>query len=155
MRILLLSTFVYLIVVIVVLYIRPAFMFRADGTWKEFGLQGGEAASPFPFWLFCITWAIVSFFLSSAIIKTMFGGEDVRAVATVVATTAASTAASQDMLQPLSPPSTAGTKKKEKDPKPGYYKLNTAATKKSGVPRYIYLGPEVPDDASTSSSESD
>jgi len=29
--------------------------------------------------------------------------------------------------------------------KPGYYKLNSKLMKK-GVPRYIYVGPEIPDD---------
>lgn len=148
MRILLLSTFLYLIVVAVVLYFRPGFMFRADGTWKEFGLESSEATSPFPFWLFCITWAIVSFFLSSALVKTFSGGGGV--VALVAGPTAAAVASQEDLLQPLAPPLTKG-KKKEKEPKPGYYKLNTAATKKNGVPRYIYLGPEISDDESTSS----
>jgi hypothetical protein len=101
--------------------------------------------------------------LSSALVKTFFrGGEEVAmaAVATLatkgVASTAAVPADSEDRIQPLAPPTSATTKKKKDDPKPGYYKLNTAATKKNGVPRYIYLGPEIgDDDASSSSSETD
>lgn len=132
-------------------------MFRADGTWKEFGIESSEATSPFPFWLFCITWAIVSFFVSSALVKTFFAGEGVAALAAVATgpTAAAMAASQEDMLQPLAPPSNTKGKKKEKEPKPGYYKLNTAATKKNGVPRYIYLGPEISDDESTASSEAD
>jgi hypothetical protein len=30
--------------------------------------------------------------------------------------------------------------------KPGYYRLNASALEKTGVPRYVYVGPEEPDD---------
>jgi hypothetical protein len=37
-------------------------MFHADGRWKEFGLSDYDA-TVFPFWLFCIVWALVSFLI--------------------------------------------------------------------------------------------
>jgi hypothetical protein len=30
--------------------------------------------------------------------------------------------------------------------KPGYYKLNSNASRKKGAPRYVYVGTELPDD---------
>ncbi len=50
-----------------VLYLRPAIMFNENGTWKEFGYQRDSRHTLFPFWLFVITWAIVSYVLSMAI----------------------------------------------------------------------------------------
>ena len=50
-----------------VLYLRPAVMFNENGTWKEFGYQRDSRHTLFPFWLFVITWAIVSYVLSMAI----------------------------------------------------------------------------------------
>jgi hypothetical protein len=132
MRVLLLSTLVYLTGVAAVLFLRPALMFRPDGSWKEFGLEGHDV-SPFPFWLFCMSWAIVSFFLSRAVVGA-------GAVATAATVAALATHAEEDRLAPLAPPAAAPKKKA----KPGYYKLNAAATKKDGVPRYIYLGAELP-----------
>ena len=50
-----------------VLYLRPAIMFNENGTWKEFGYQRDSRHTLFPFWLFVITWAIVSYVLSMAV----------------------------------------------------------------------------------------
>ena len=50
-----------------VLYLRPAVMFNENGTWKEFGYQRDSRHTLFPFWLFVITWAIVSYVLSMAV----------------------------------------------------------------------------------------
>ena len=50
-----------------VLYLRPTVMFNENGTWKEFGYQRDSRHTLFPFWLFVITWAIVSYVLSMAV----------------------------------------------------------------------------------------
>ncbi len=64
MRVLLLSTVLYLAGIAVLLYVRPPLIFHADGRWKEFGLGGGEDVTVFPLWMFCILWAFVSYFIS-------------------------------------------------------------------------------------------
>lgn len=66
MRVLLISTLIYLSGVVVVLYLRPEIMFHKDGRWKEFGLHVGDA-TVFPFWMFCIAWALVSYFMSGVV----------------------------------------------------------------------------------------
>ena len=38
-------------------------MFDENGIWKEFGFSNSEKHSWFPFWLFCILWAFISFFI--------------------------------------------------------------------------------------------
>lgn len=177
MRILLLSTLVYLTGVAVVLFLRPALMFRADGSWKEFGIQGGDAVSsdvsPFPFWLFCMSWAIVSFFLSRFVLSVFVGGgrggeweagrgmaENAGGIAMAASAASLFNSSSkkgwrpeENSIYPLSPPAELVPPAKKKQPKPGYYKLNTVATKKDGTPRYIYLGAELPSDSSSSSEE--
>lgn len=50
-----------------ILYTRPSLMFMESGAWKEFGYQRGPRYTVFPFWLFAIVWAIVSYSLSAAI----------------------------------------------------------------------------------------
>ena len=68
MRVLLISALLYLSGVVVMLYLRPESMFHRDGRWKEFGLHTLEGTI-FPFWMFCIAWAFISYFTSS-----LFGG---------------------------------------------------------------------------------
>jgi hypothetical protein len=58
----------YLMGVMVILGLRPEAMFRADGTWKEFGV-GGRDKTLVPFWLFAILWAFVSFAIIQRIIR--------------------------------------------------------------------------------------
>jgi hypothetical protein len=63
MRVLLLSCFLYLLGVVLVLYIKPELMFDKHGTWKEFGFSNSKFHTWFPFWLFCILWGFISFFI--------------------------------------------------------------------------------------------
>lgn len=60
MRVLLFSIVVYLAGIAGVLFLRPTLMFDREGRWKEFGLRRDDA-TVFPFWLFCIVWAVVSY----------------------------------------------------------------------------------------------
>jgi hypothetical protein len=118
MRVLLFSAILYLIGVVVVLYIRPTYMFREDGSWKEFSIDASKDTTPFPFWAFCILWALVSF-----AITRFFLGEAPPVVAKPAAKVAKET----------------GT-----NLKPGYYVMNRERSEAEGVPRYIYIGPEEP-----------
>lgn len=61
MRVLLYSAILYLTGVVLILFIKPKFMFNEDGSWKEFGLTNSVKYTWCPVWLFCITWALISF----------------------------------------------------------------------------------------------
>ncbi len=49
----------YILGMAVVVYFRPSIMFKPSGIWKEFGLSEGYTL--FPFWMFSITWAVLSY----------------------------------------------------------------------------------------------
>ena len=118
MRILLFSGLLYLIGVGIVLAIKPSFMFTSDGGWKEFGIgRNPERFTWFPFWLFTLVWALISFFLVQLIASfgVLPGTEWISQAALV--------------------------EKASNDLKPGYYMLNTEGTSVEGVPKYIYIGP--------------
>lgn len=53
-----------------VLHFRPALMFNESGAWKEFGYHRAASSryTIFPFWLFAIVWAIVSYTIAAAIV---------------------------------------------------------------------------------------
>lgn len=129
MSVLLFSMILYLFGIVVLLYLRPAMMFHRDGRWKEFGV-GHEDTTLFPLWMFCIVWAVVSY----GICRLFEGKEE------VLATVAATNIIRDNSVMPLSVSGPA-------DPaKPGFYKLNTGASRKKGAPRYIYVGTEPPAD---------
>jgi hypothetical protein len=69
MRALLFSIVVYLAGIAAVLFLRPTLMFDREGRWKEFGLRRDDA-TVFPFWLFCIAWAVVSYSIGRLITPT-------------------------------------------------------------------------------------
>lgn len=130
MRVLLYSAVLYLTGVALVLYFRPSLMFKHDGRWKEFGVDGVDTTY-FPFWLFCIVWAVVA----HGIIHIVYSDVDNSSPATIAATTAASIPSlTQRVVEPT------------EEAKPGYYKLDSSLMKRKGVPRYIYVGQEVPQD---------
>lgn len=126
MKILLLAGFLYLTGIAVVLYLRPQLMFTKDGVWKEFGIgKNQDTHTWYPFWLFCFTWAVVSYML-----VILFAPEDLWVNRVEVEA-----------------PAGRGIKRTRtvEKVKPGYYMLNTEGTGIEGVPRYIYLGPAPPD----------
>ena len=66
MEILWLAIIIYSIGLVVVLHFKPSLMFNENGTWKEFGYQRSSSTdlsryTIFPFWLFSITWAFLSY----------------------------------------------------------------------------------------------
>ena len=144
MRALLFSMLLYLFGVALVLFFRPQFMFYKDGRWKEFGV-GYEGTTVFPFWMFCIVWAVFSYAIGRA-----FFGHSVALLATV----AASRLSEDNAVEPLpvnvesgSSGSSGSSSAEASSPvKPGYYKLNSNASRKKGAPRYVYVGTELPDD---------
>ena len=165
MRALLFSTVFYLAGIAGILYLRPSLMFQPDGRWKEFGVRAGEETTPFPFWGFCLLWAIVSYGLAHLLFRE--GAVDVPSATRTLAATVPPASYSlmtpltaslspEDALEPLGPAPTPAPSTKSKkraaasealgpNAKPGYYRLNEAATRRNGVPRYIYVGPELPE----------
>jgi len=178
MRVLLFSSLLYLLGVAVILFFRPQLMFHMDGRWKEFG-TGSDDKTLFPFWLFCIVWAVVSYGLVLAFVTE---GSEI-AASTVAAATALANV-DEHSLMPMqnnnrnknkntnananmntftnAPPrnnrprnsfTPAPAEKVVEVMKPGYYKLDKNGANSSGTPRYIYVGEETPDDESVAGSE--
>ena len=143
MKTLLFSLVLYLLGIAGVLFFRPKLMFHKDGRWKEFGLEDGTM---FPFWLFCIIWAIVSYVLARFMV-----GEAVVPMASAMLTAPL-------MNEPVEEVPTLnqalGSRNRRNKPsgpatetmKPGYYRLNASTLEKTGVPRYVYVGPEEPEE---------
>lgn len=126
MRVLLYSGLLYLLGIGILLAIKPSFMFTSDGGWKEFGLgRNPEKYTVFPFWMFTLVWAIVSFFMIQLLgtLGVLPGVEWTRIE---------------------SPETTVQTNRGKRNAvpelKPGYYALNTEGTTTEGVPKYIYIG---------------
>ena len=137
MKTLLFSLVLYLLGIAAVLFFRPNLMFHKDGRWKEFGLEDGTV---FPFWLFCIIWAIVSYVLAR------FTVGEVAVAAVVAAPLIEEEAENIPTLNQALGSRNRRNKPSGPEMKPGYYRLNASALEKTGVPRYVYVGPEEPED---------
>lgn len=126
MKVLLLSSLFYLIGIALILYIKPNLMFHENGNWKEFGLNQDAKHTWFPFWLFCIMWAFVSYGLSSFI--------------SYLTNDSTTTNENSDIVELNSK-----AKKNSKNTmKSGYYVLDKEAYENNGIPKYIFLGSEAP-----------
>jgi len=139
MRVLLLSMVLYLLGIAVLLYLRPPLMFHSDGRWKEFGV-GNEETTVFPLWMFCIAWAVISYGIGRILFRE--GSVDIVKNASAITAIATGRSITENLVEPLPVSGPAA----EEMSKPGYYKLSTAVMRKKGIPRYIYVGTEVPDD---------
>jgi hypothetical protein len=134
----------YLTGVAVILVLKPHFMFTPDGNWKEFGIGKNEARyTPFPFWLFCLVWAFVSYMIV-LLIAPLFEKPSYNE-----APFARNVRRRRNVAPPPPPPEDSDlvfddelppTKELPK----GYYVLNRKASKLAGVPKYVYLGEEEP-----------
>lgn len=145
MRTLLFSMILYLTGIAVVLFFRPSLMFHRDGRWKEFGLGDVDGGTIFPFWLFCIVWAAVSYIIGHLLTGSVRVAEATVAAAVPLAPLAPLGPLRNSFREsgPEEPPVNSG---QEPPMKSGYYRLNSAGSKK-GVPRYVYVGPDEPEDA--------
>lgn len=108
----------YLFGIGVVLYIRPSSMFRPGGVWREFGLSDSKQSTLFPFWMFALVWALISYALATCF---MIG--------------TSSLTNSSPGLELFSHP----TPVKQ----PGYYIINPNQVNSSGA-NYVYYGPHPP-----------
>lgn len=131
---------IYILGVAVVLFFRPAIMFRpGNGTWREFGLANTGNYTVFPFWMFTIMWAIASYvlatlgtvFIASAALQGMPIVEEAPINNTMFTPVSKMTTAAP-VPAPTPQVTTTGL--------PGYYVLDTS----SGPPKYVYFGSNPP-----------
>lgn len=140
MRLLFLAGLVYLTGVAVVLYIRPQLMFTEDGVWKEFGIgKSPQTHTWFPVWLFCLVWALLSYFLVVLLTPDESWLTRIQVESPAPEKFPSSHRRSPNMRR---------VRYVEKV-KPGYYMLNTEGSGIEGVPRYVYLGTDLPADVGT------
>ena len=142
---------VYLIGIAVILITKPSLMFTPDGDWKEFGIgQLDTRYTPFPFWMFCLVWAMISYVLV-LLFEPIVTKRNSNSNFNLSVNEIPSTNKRVNRKNNYSDQSVLEVGNDELDleavelPK-GYYVLNKKATKLSGVPKYVYLGPEQPSD---------
>ena len=171
MSLLIISGLLYLCGISTVLILKPELMFSADGNWKEFGLgRGREKYTWMPFWLFAITWAIISYMIvlviasatgyvgtiteSANSANSANSNESVKPAKSTKSAKSAKSANSANSNESSESNESANSNESnesnesvdsiksmsKKSKKPGYYILNT----ENGSPKYIYLGPKVP-----------
>ena len=139
MRRLIVAGLLYLTGIAVILLIKPQYMFREDGRWKEFGIgRDPRHFTNIPFWLFAIIWAVLSYVFVALLEDAFYGESEYSEPDTVV-----------ENSTPIrnSKRNTPENKLNSNAPKeliPGYYMLNEGATGRNGVPRYVYVGAEEP-----------
>jgi hypothetical protein len=166
MEVLWLAILIYSVGMAIVLHYRPTLMFHENGTWKEFGYQRDSRHTIFPFWLFSIAWAFVSYAVAASVSWSgVVGTTAVAASVTeniyipavrkteeeVEAELEAEEEAEEEEEPEFVPVSRRRSSKSKTvtiesgKPRPGYYVLDTAA-KKSGLRKYIYYGPNPPEE---------
>ena len=109
-------------------------MFQDNGNWKEFGLSNDTKHTWFPFWLYCIASAFISYALSYFIYSLVDTKVD-----TVDEVDA-------DVNVEIPKMKTKSSRKSNpSEMKSGYYVLDKEAYESKGIPKYIFLGSDVPD----------
>jgi hypothetical protein len=128
MRRLIVAGLLYLTGIAVILLIKPQYMFREDGRWKEFGIgRDPYNFTYFPLWLFAIVWAIVSYVIVAAVEGSLYYPD-------------------YEEQEIIPKRARHRNSRKPVELTPGYYMLNEGGASRNGVPRYVYLGPEEPSD---------
>ena len=112
----------YIIGIGIVLYVRPSIMFQ-HSTWKEFGLNNSQSHTVFPFWMFTLIWAIISY-----------------AIATLASLTIAQVVLRSTQLQPNLGTPQMMTPISQVSQSPGYYVMDTIGR----TPKYVYFGTSPP-----------
>jgi hypothetical protein len=157
MSLLIYSGLLYLLGISIVLILKPQLMFAKDGTWKEFGLgRNKQKYTWMPFWLFAISWAIISYIIVLIIASsTGLGGVSNNVDVPVQNDSLEPENVSIKSMTPVLPNNLKKKPNTVDEMKPGYYILDANETIKRGVPKYIYLGPEAPNLVYHNSMESD
>lgn len=169
MSVLYLALAIYIVGVALVLYLRPSVMFHPDnGTWKEFGLDSGRNSTVFPFWMFTIVWAFLSYaiaglgnvFVANVVLQSTSPEEHIATPISEIRYTEAAPGSqvvhTENTMLPVSRPRTPRMPKIAPPPPmptaitdtgaaptqlPGYYIVEPQA---SGVPKFIYFGHQPP-----------
>ena len=146
---------IYLIGVGVVLYLRPTLMFGPGGVWREFGLSDDESCTLFPFWLFAIVWAVMSYALASMIMIVVagmtiqdeipgFNGLEIISEPEEISPVSNSNNFKAPKMNKINTSTNSINMKKSNtsnmNNKAGYYVLNTSKNE----PSYVYIGKEPP-----------
>jgi len=130
----------YLVGVAIVLVLKPSFMFTPDGTWKEFGIgQDSKRYTSFPFWLFCLVWALISYVLVLLLLPLLIDLEE-----SEVEVNPENVYKPRSKRRKVDNSDLVFDDEVETLPR-GYYVLNKKASRISGTPKYVYLGPEEPE----------
>jgi hypothetical protein len=135
---------IYLMGVGVILVIRPSFMFTPDGDWKEFGIgQSEDRYTPFPFWLFCLAWALVCYFIVLLSLNAVGFEKNGNLALSASASPSPGSVVRKNNSRRLAVDEgeIVDLEQPQKLPK-GYYVLNKKASRLAGVPKYVYLGEE-------------
>ena len=141
----------YLVGIGIVLILKPSYMFTPDGDWKEFGIgQREDRYTPFPFWIFCIMWALTAYFIV-LMLEPYLSESKVVALTPIGAAAAANASSnivynSRNIRNRRSVSSSSSESDSAIELPKGYYVLNKKATRLSGVPKYVYMGPNEPAD---------
>jgi hypothetical protein len=96
----------------------------------QFGLNQDAKHTWFPFWLFCIMWAFVSYGLSSFVCYLTGSTSD--------------TSSSTDETSNVVELNSKAKKNSKNTMKSGYYVLDKEAYDNNGIPKYIFLGSDAP-----------
>ena len=91
-----LAILLYSLGLAVVLHWRPRAMFHENGTWKEFGYQRDSRHTLFPFWLFAVAWAFVSYAAATAAVWIIDSGAGTAAAMASASASAGLTALEYD-----------------------------------------------------------
>jgi hypothetical protein len=134
----------YLVGVAVILVIKPSFMFTPDGNWKEFGIGQSEARyTTFPFWLFCLLWAVCSYVIVLLTLPLIMDTDPVNTNENTEAVylrnkkpRSRKVVEESDLLFDDEVDEPVKTLPK------GYYVLNKKASRLAGTPKYVFMGEE-------------
>ena len=131
----LISGAVYLVGVAIVLVMKPSYMFTPDGHWKEFGIgKSQDKYTPFPFWLFCLLWAVISYIIVFFVYDRLGMSTESKEDSDI--------SLDQEKYDDSDLYNDPTIKTNTQKLKKGYYMLNKKATRMAGVPKYVYLGEE-------------
>jgi hypothetical protein len=148
MWIFIISGILYLVGIAIVLILKPSYMFTPDGHWKEFGIgQREDRYTPFPFWLFCLVWALICYILV-LLLSMLFNPtelEEAMDYSKIESVYKNVKANNRRRVASMDTPYEEAVELPKELAK-GYYVLNKKASKIAGVPKYVYLGPEEPSD---------
>lgn len=136
----------YLVGVAIVLVIKPSIMFTPDGNWKEFGIGQSEARyTTFPFWLFCLLWAVASYVIVLLTLPLII---DMDSVNTNEYTEAVYARNKKPRVKRVVEESDLLFDDEMEEPvktlPKGYYVLNKKASRLAGTPKYVFMGEEEP-----------